>query len=164
VNAAGRLIWHFIGPLQANKTRGIAEHFDWVQSVDQARLADRLAHQRPAHLPPLQVCIQVNVGAEAGKRGCAPAELAGLAAHIAQLDRLRLRGLMLIPEADLNPSELAARFAAGRALFEGLKRAGWAIDTLSMGMSDDLELAVAEGATMVRVGSALFGPRAPDAA
>jgi uncharacterized pyridoxal phosphate-containing UPF0001 family protein len=154
------LIWHFIGPIQANKTRKIAEHFDWVQSVDQARLADRLAEQRPDQLGPLEVCIQVNLGGESSKRGCPPEQALALAQHIQQRANLRPRGLMIIPEADLSLDQLSERFAQGAALFQSMQKTmGPQIDTLSMGMSDDLELAIAAGSTMIRIGSALFGPR-----
>jgi PLP dependent protein len=149
--------WHLIGPLQSNKTRPVAEHFDWVQSVDRLKVAQRLSEQRPAGLPPLQLCLQVNISGEASKSGLAVADVAAVALEVAALPRLQLRGLMAIPE----PGPQAA--AAHRALRELLLRVnaeqGLALDTLSMGMSADLEAAVAEGATMVRVGSAIFGAR-----
>lgn len=153
------LEWHCIGPLQSNKTRLVAEHFDWVQSVDRLKIAQRLNEQRPEHLAPLQVCLQVNVDGGANKSGVAPAELPALAAAVAALPRLRLRGLMAIPEPA--PSFEAARavFAQVRALFDALNAQGLGLDTLSMGMSDDLEAAVAAGSTMVRVGRGVFGAR-----
>lgn len=155
------LEWHFIGPIQSNKTRPIAEHFDWVHSVDRERIARRLAEQRPAHLPPLQVCVQVNIGAEDTKSGCEPAQALELARVVAQLPRLQLRGLMAIPKPLPDMGAQRAQFAQVLALYEQLRQAGLPLDTLSMGMSDDLEAAVWEGATLVRVGSALFGRRPP---
>ncbi|MCP5285034.1 MAG: YggS family pyridoxal phosphate-dependent enzyme [Burkholderiaceae bacterium] len=155
------LQWHLIGPLQSNKTRVVAEAFDWVHSVDRLKIAQRLADQRPAHLAPLQLCLQVNVSGEASKSGVAPAELPALAAAVAALpsDRVRLRGLMAIPA----PADTAAaRRAPHRLLHEladALRAQGLPLDTLSMGMSDDLEDAVAEGSTLVRVGTAIFGRR-----
>ena len=154
------LVWHFIGPIQSNKTRAVAEHFAWVHSVDRLKIAERLAAQRPAGLPPLQVCLQVNVSGEATKHGVAPGEAALLARAVARLPRLRLRGLMAIPEPTGDPRLQRARFEALRDLRDALAREGLDLDTLSMGMSDDLEAAIAEGATMVRVGTAIFGPRA----
>jgi pyridoxal phosphate enzyme (YggS family) len=153
------LEWHFIGPIQSNKTRPIAEHFDWVHSVDRERIALRLAEQRPAHLPPLQVCVQVNIGAEDSKSGCEPAQALELARMVNQLPRLRLRGLMAIPRPLPDIAAQREQFAQVRALYEALRQDGLPLDTLSMGMSDDLEAAVWEGATLVRVGSALFGRR-----
>lgn len=153
------LEWHFIGPLQSNKTRAVAAHFDWVHSVDRLKLAERLSEQRPGNLPPLNVCIQVNVSGEESKSGVAPHEVRGLADPIAALPRLRLRGLMAIPEPTGDEARLRSRFATLRRLRDELNESGFALDTLSMGMSDDLELAVAEGATMVRVGTAIFGAR-----
>jgi pyridoxal phosphate enzyme (YggS family) len=151
------LIWHFIGPIQSNKTKAIAEHFDWVHSVDRLKIAQRLAEQRPAGLPPLNICLQVNVSGEASKSGCAPEELPALAVAVAQLPNLRLRGLMAIPEPtdDINAQHQA--FATVRELQSRLTLPG--LDTLSMGMSHDLEAAIAEGATWVRIGTALFGER-----
>ena len=153
----GQTEWHLIGPLQSNKTRAVAEAFDWVQSVDRLKIAQRLAEQRPPTLPPLQLCLQVNISGEASKSGLAVADVAAVAGQVAALPRIRLRGLMAIPE----PGPEAA--AAHRALRELLLRVnaeqGLALDTLSMGMSADLEAAVAEGATLVRVGSAIFGAR-----
>jgi hypothetical protein len=160
------LVWHFIGPLQSNKTRPVAERFAWVHSVDRLKIAERLSAQRPAALPPLQVCIQVNVSGEATKSGVSPEEAPALARAVAALPRLRLRGLMAIPEPTDDPALQRRRFESLRALKERLVAAGLPLDTLSMGMSDDLEAAVAAGATMVRVGTAIFGPRprAPAAA
>lgn len=159
-----RLIWHMIGPIQANKTRGIAEHFDWVHSVDRLKVAQRLSEQRPAGLAPLQVCLQVNVSGEASKAGVTPGDLGALARAVQGLAGLRLRGLMSIPEPS---SDLAVQRAAHRALrelLEALNREGLALDTLSMGMTADLEAAILEGATLVRVGTAIFGSRALHAA
>lgn len=153
------LEWHFIGPIQSNKTRGLAEHFDWVQSVDRAKILRRLDEQRPEELSPLNVCLQVNISGEAQKGGAAPGEIAALAAAAARCSRLRLRGLMCIPAADGGEEETRAAFARTRALFHELRDEGHDLDTLSMGMSADLEAAVAEGSSMVRVGTALFGPR-----
>ncbi len=150
------LTWHFIGPIQSNKTKSIAEHFAWVHSVDRVKIAQRLAEQRPAHLPPLNICLQVNVSGEASKSGCTPEDLPALAAAVAQLPRLRLRGLMAIPEPSDDPVEQHAAFARLRELQSALP---YDLDTLSMGMSHDLEAAIAEGATWVRVGTALFGAR-----
>ena len=151
--------WHFIGPIQGNKTRPISEHFQWVHSVDREKTAVRLNDARPAHLPPLNVCIQVNVSGEASKSGLEPGVESGLARLIAGLPRLRLRGLMAIPEPTTAVRVQRQRFALLREAKERLVAAGHALDTLSMGMSDDLEAAVLEGATMVRVGTAIFGPR-----
>lgn len=153
------LEWHFIGPLQSNKTRLVANHFAWVHSIDRLKIAERLSEQRDVHLPPLSVCIQVNVSGEDSKSGVAPAELAELAKAVAVLPRLRLRGLMAIPEPTSDVAVQRARFASLRALRDELNGAGHGLDTLSMGMSDDLEAAIAEGSTMVRVGTAIFGSR-----
>ena len=153
------LEWHFIGPLQSNKTRPVANAFDWVHSIDRLKIAERLAEQRAAHLAPLKVCIQVNVSAEDSKSGVAPERLGALAHAVAALPRLQLRGLMCIPEPSADPAVLRARFALLRELQAALVADGLALDTLSMGMSQDIELAVAEGATIVRVGSAIFGER-----
>ena len=150
------LIWHFIGPIQSNKTRDIAEHFAWVHSVDRLKIAQRLSEQRPANLPPLNICIQVNVSGEASKSGCTPADLPALAAAISALPRLKLRGLMAIPEPTEDRAEQDAAFAQVRTLQE---RLNMGLDTLSMGMSHDLESAIAQGATWVRIGTALFGAR-----
>ena len=150
------LIWHFIGPIQSNKTKPIAEHFAWVHSVDRLKIAQRLSEQRPTGLPPLNICLQVNVSAEASKSGCAPAELAALAQAVSQLPNLRLRGLMAIPEPTDDVAAQRAAFARLRELRNGLPLP---LDTLSMGMSHDLDAAIAEGATWVRIGTALFGAR-----
>ena len=153
------LIWHFIGPLQSNKTRLVAEHAHWVHTLDRLKIAERLSTQRPAHCPPLQVCIQVNVSGEASKSGCEPAGVAALAQSISTLPGLKLRGLMAIPESTEDTKKLAAQFALLRQLRDDLNARGFGLDTLSMGMSADLELAIAEGATHVRVGTAIFGAR-----
>lgn len=153
------LEWHFIGPIQSNKTRQIAENFAWVHSVDRAKIAERLAAARPAALAPLQVCIQINIGDENTKSGVAPADALALARAIAALPRLKLRGLMTIPPASDDPAQQRRYFAELRKLNEQLAKAGVALDTLSMGMSADLEAAIAEGATLVRVGTAIFGQR-----
>ncbi|MDD5248710.1 MAG: YggS family pyridoxal phosphate-dependent enzyme [Rhodocyclaceae bacterium] len=153
------LAWHFIGPLQSNKTRPVAEAFAWVHSIDRLKIAERLSAQRPDRLPPLQVCIEVNVSGEASKSGCAPADVAALAAAVAGLPRLRLRGLMAIPEPSDDAALQRRRFASLRTLRDTLNGAGFALDTLSMGMSHDLEAAIAEGANIVRVGTAIFGAR-----
>ncbi|KIY39340.1 hypothetical protein TZ03_18115 [Pseudomonas sp. 10-1B] len=150
------LIWHFIGPIQSNKTKAIAEHFDWVHSVDRLKIAQRLSEQRPAGLAPLNICLQVNVSGEDSKSGCAPADLPALAKAVAELPNLRLRGLMAIPEPSDDRMAQEAAFATLRQLQEGL---GLGLDTLSMGMSHDLEAAIAQGATWVRIGTALFGAR-----
>lgn len=150
------LTWHFIGPIQSNKTRAIAEHFHWVHSVDRLKIAERLSAQRPPGLPALEICLQVNVSGEASKSGVAPDEVAALAAAVMQLPRLRLRGLMAIPEPTDDISLQRERF---RRLRESRDAIGLPLDTLSMGMSDDLESAVAEGATILRVGRAIFGAR-----
>ncbi len=154
------LTWHFIGPIQSNKTRQIAGHFDWVQSVDRLKIAQRLSAQRPANLPPLNVLLQVNISGETSKSGVEPAELSAMAQAVAALPRLRLRGLMAIPEPTDDPARQRKPLAALRELFDRQRAAGLADwDTLSMGMTADLEAAIAEGATMVRVGTALFGER-----
>ena len=153
------MAWHYIGPIQSNKTRAIAEHFDWVHSIDRVKIAERLASARPADLPPLEVCIQVNVSGETTKGGVAPGGELELARAIAVLPRLRLRGLMAIPEPTGDPALQRHRYAAVRAARDALVAAGYPLDTLSMGMSDDLESAIAEGATLVRVGTAIFGAR-----
>lgn len=150
------LIWHFIGPIQSNKTKAIAEHFDWVHSVDRLKIAQRLSEQRPAHLAPLNICLQVNVSGEDSKSGCAPADLASLANAVVALPNLRLRGLMAIPEPSDDRASQEAAFATLRRLQHGLDLP---LDTLSMGMSHDLEAAIAQGATWVRIGTALFGAR-----
>lgn len=166
------ITWHCIGPVQSNKTRLVAENFDWVHSVDRLKIAERLNEQRPAHLPPLQVCIQINIDGEASKSGVAPDEVAALAAQVALLPRLELRGLMCIPENTINLIAVYASFTRARALFDHINASKLPIspkinpqvnfltlDTLSMGMTADLEAAVACGSTMVRVGTAIFGAR-----
>ncbi|MCE0462444.1 MULTISPECIES: YggS family pyridoxal phosphate-dependent enzyme [Pseudomonas] len=150
------LIWHFIGPIQSNKTRAIAEHFAWVHSVDRLKIAQRLSEQRPAELPPLNICIQVNVSGEASKSGCTPTDLPALADAISALPRLRLRGLMAIPEPTEDRTAQDTAFATVQRLQASLDLP---LDTLSMGMSHDLESAIAQGATWVRIGTALFGAR-----
>lgn len=150
------LVWHFIGPIQSNKTRAIASHFDWVHSVDRLKIAQRLAEQRPPERGTLNICLQVNVSGEASKSGCHPDELPALAAAVSRLPNLRLRGLMAIPEPTDDPASQRVAFARLRTLSEALNLG---LDTLSMGMSQDLEAAIAEGATWVRVGTALFGAR-----
>ncbi|MGL6289757.1 MAG: YggS family pyridoxal phosphate-dependent enzyme [Silanimonas sp.] len=153
------LEWHLIGPLQSNKCRDAARHFDWVQSVDRAKLLPLLDRERPVEAPPLNVLLQVNIDGEASKSGCAPDAVMALADQAAALPRLRLRGLMAIPEPHPGDDHRRAAFARMHALFHALKARHPDVDTLSMGMSDDWPLAVAEGATLVRVGSALFGAR-----
>lgn len=153
------LEWHFIGPIQSNKTRPVAEHFDWVHSVDRLKIAQRLNDQRPSHLPPLNICVQVNIDDESTKSGVSLAELPALVAAIAPLTRLRLRGLMAIPTATNDPAHQRAAFAKLRAALPVLHERGFALDCLSMGMSGDLEAAIAEGATFVRVGTDIFGAR-----
>ncbi len=150
------LCWHFIGPIQSNKTRSIAEHFAWVHSVDRLKIAQRLSDQRPPHLPPLNICLQVNVSAEDSKSGCSAEELPALAKAVAALPNLRLRGLMAIPEPTDDIAAQHVAFARLRQLRDDL---ALDLDTLSMGMSHDLEAAIAEGATWVRIGTALFGAR-----
>ena len=157
------LEWHFIGPLQSNKTRLVAERFAWVHSVERLKIAERLSAQRPAQLAPLQVCVQVNVSGETSKGGCAPSEAGELANAVARLPGLRLRGLMAIPEPTGDLRLLRSRFALLRGLREEIVGDGLALDVLSMGMSHDLEIAIAEGATVVRIGTAIFGERAPGA-
>jgi hypothetical protein len=151
--------WHFIGPIQSNKTRAIAEQFAWVHSLDREKIARRLSEQRPASLPPLMVCLQVNVSGEASKSGVTPGQTAALARKIAGLPRLTLRGLMTIPAPSDDPTLQRSQFRRLRELFDELNAAGLGLDTLSMGMSDDLQAAITEGATIVRVGTAIFGRR-----
>jgi pyridoxal phosphate enzyme (YggS family) len=153
------LEWHFIGPLQSNKSRPVAEHFDWVHSVDRLKIAQRLSEQRPVYLAPLQVCVQINVSGESSKSGCAPDEALALCRAVAALPSLRLRGLMAIPEPTDDPAAQRAQFRRVREIFENIRAAGLPLDTLSMGMSHDLEAAIAEGATIVRIGTAIFGER-----
>jgi PLP dependent protein len=155
------LQWHCIGPIQSNKTRLVATHFDWVHTVDRLKVAQRLSQQRPDDKPPLQICIQVNIDDGATKAGVAPAEAAALACEVAQLPRLQLRGLMAIPEPAADFAEQKAVHLRTTALFEQLRAADLALDTLSMGMTADLEAAIAAGSTMVRVGTAIFGGRPP---
>jgi hypothetical protein len=153
------LSWHFVGRLQANKTREIAATFAWAHALDRLKIAERLSAQRPPELPPLQVCLQVNLAAEASKAGITPGELPALAAAVAKLPRLRLRGLMCLPPQEPDPARQRYWFAQLRAHRDALSAGGLALDTLSMGMSDDFESAIAEGATIVRLGTVLFGPR-----
>jgi len=153
------LVWHFIGPIQSNKTRAIAENFSWVHGVERLKIAERLSTQRPAALPPLQVCIEINISGELSKGGVAVTELSGLADAVAALPRLQLRGLMVIPAPATDVSMQRAAFRQVRQAFDALIARGHPLDTLSMGMSADLEAAILEGATIVRVGTALFGKR-----
>jgi pyridoxal phosphate enzyme (YggS family) len=154
-----RLEWHFIGPIQSNKTRPIATHFDWVHTVERLKIAQRLSEQRPPELGLLNICLQVNISGEASKSGVTPDELPALAQAVAALPNLRLRGLMAIPEPQENPELQRVPFARLRELAQGIVKAGIHLDTLSMGMSSDMRAAVLEGATIVRVGSAIFGAR-----
>ncbi len=154
-----QIAWHFIGPLQSNKTRPVAEQFDWVHAVDRLKIAERLSAQRPAGLAPLQVCIQVNISDESTKSGVAPCDVLPLAQAIAALPNLQLRGLMAIPAPANDPAAQRAPFAALRALLDQLRQSGLEVDTLSMGMSSDMDAAIAEGATLVRIGTAIFGAR-----
>ena len=162
-STTSKIEWHFIGPLQSNKTRTVAEQFDWLHSLDRLKLAERLSQQRPANLPPLQVCLQVNVSGEQNKSGCSPDEVLQLAKAVVALPGLRLRGLMAIPEPTEDVALLRSRFALLRQLQNKLNAEAFmpnsVLDTLSMGMSHDLEAAIAEGATIVRVGTAIFGER-----
>ena len=153
------LQWHFIGPLQSNKTRQVAESCDWVHSIDRASIAGRLSQARPPERPPLHVCVQVNISAEATKHGVTAAQLESLARHIQTLPRLKLRGLMAIPEQVDDVAQQKAQFRQLKILFDDLNTQGFALDTLSMGMSHDLEAAIAEGATLIRIGTAIFGAR-----
>ncbi|MYM70704.1 YggS family pyridoxal phosphate-dependent enzyme [Duganella sp. FT134W] len=153
------LEWHFIGPIQSNKTRPIAEHFAWVHTVEREKIAQRLSEQRPAGLAPLQICLQVNISGEASKSGVAPQDVAALAHKVAALPNLTLRGLMAIPEPADDFDQQRAAFAQLRTVYDQLRADGLALDTLSMGMSADLRAAIVEGATIVRVGSAIFGAR-----
>ena len=155
------LMWHCIGPIQSNKTRLVAEHFDWVHTVDRLKIAERLSAQRPADRPPLNVCIQVNIDGGANKSGVAPGDALALARAVAALPQLKLRGLMSIPEIAPDFEAARAVHAGARALFDQLNADGLGLDTLSMGMSDDLEAAIAAGSTTVRIGTAIFGSRAP---
>jgi pyridoxal phosphate enzyme (YggS family) len=153
------LEWHFIGPIQSNKTRPIAEHFDWVHAVDREKIAQRLSEQRPVQLPPLNICLQVNISGEDTKSGVAPAEVLALARSVAAMPRLRLRGLMAIPEPAADVEQQREPFRDLRELQRQVQAAGIPLDTLSMGMSADLDAAVQEGATIVRIGTAIFGQR-----
>jgi hypothetical protein len=153
------LIWHFIGPIQSNKTRAVASRFHWVHSVDRQKIAQRLNDQRPEELPPLNVCVQVNMSGEGSKSGVDPDGVAPLVAAVAQLPRLKLRGLMTIPRACDDIEEQRRPFAALRRILEAQNADGRNLDTLSMGMTNDMEAAIAEGATIIRIGTAIFGPR-----
>jgi len=153
------LQWHYIGPIQSNKTRPIAENFAWVHGVDRLKIAQRLSEARPDNLPPLNICLQVNVSGEASKSGCAPEEVAALAQEVVKLPKLALRGLMAIPEPTDDVALQHKQFGLLRTLFESLKSDGLPLDTLSMGMSHDYPAAIKEGATIVRVGTAIFGAR-----
>jgi pyridoxal phosphate enzyme (YggS family) len=161
IEAIGRdgLVWHFIGQLQSNKTRPVAESFDWVHTVDRLKLAERLSAQRPFHGPPLQVCLQVRLAEEPGKGGATPEELPALARAVSALPKLKLRGLMCVPPESTDMQEQRRWFGQARGLLEDLRRDGLPVDVLSMGMSGDLESAIMEGATHVRIGTALFGTR-----
>ena len=156
------LEWHCIGPIQSNKTRLVAEHFDWVQSVDRLKIAQRLSEQRPAHLPPLQICLQVNLDGGANKSGVAPEDLMMLIKKVIELPNLRLRGLMTLPEPAINFAAACALHAGAKSIFDDVNKSGLLadpMDTLSMGMTADLEAAIHSGSTMVRVGTAIFGAR-----
>ena len=153
------LEWHFIGPIQSNKTRAIAENFSWVHSVDRLKIAERLSAQRPGHMPPQQICLQVNLSGEASKSGATPAQAGELATQIARLPRLTLRGLMAVPAPDDDIVMQRTSFAALRTMRDRLNSLGLHLDTLSMGMSHDYPAAIAEGATMLRIGTAIFGNR-----
>ena len=162
LRAQTSLEWHCIGPIQSNKTRLVAEHFDWVQSVDRLKIAERLSEQRPVHLPPLQICLQVNLDGGANKSGVAPEELMALVKQVIQLPNLRLRGLMTLPEPAIDFVAACALHSSAKAVFDQLNKSGVLIepmDTLSMGMTADLEAAIHSGSTMVRVGTAIFGAR-----
>lgn len=153
------LVWHCIGPIQSNKTKLVAENFAWVHSIDRLKIAERLSAQRPAHLPALQICLQVNVDGGSNKSGVTPADLLALAQAVAQLPNLQLRGIMTIPEPAENEAAARSVHRQAKALFDSLNAAGLKLDTLSMGMTGDLEAAIAEGSTCVRVGTAIFGHR-----
>lgn len=153
------LVWHFIGPIQSNKTSAIAEHFDWVQSVDREKIARRLSAQRPTHLPALNICLQVNISGESSKSGVTPDQVATLARTVLALPNLKLRGLMAVPAANAAEELQHQAFSELRRLLMSIRSLAPDIDTLSMGMSDDMEIAISEGASMVRVGTAIFGPR-----
>ena len=153
------ICWHFIGPLQSNKAKGVAENFDWMHSVDRLKIAQRLNQLRPESLDPLNVCIQVNISEESSKSGVSVEELPGLATEMAQLSNISLRGLMALPAPVTELESQREQFRRVKALYDGLKREGHALDTLSMGTTNDIEAAIAEGSTMVRIGTAIFGPR-----
>ena len=153
------LVWHCIGPIQSNKTKLVAENFAWVHSIDRLKIAERLSAQRPAHLPALQICLQVNVDGGSNKSGVSPTDLLALAQAVAQLPNLQLRGIMTIPEPAENEAAARSVHRQAKALFDSLNAAGLKLDTLSMGMTGDLEAAIAEGSTCVRVGTAIFGHR-----
>lgn len=153
------IIWHFIGSIQSNKTKNIATHFQWVHSIDQYKIAERLNKQRPAHLPPLNVCLQINIDDEASKSGFKAAEILDVAKRIADLEHLKLRGLMCIPKPQTDPDKQRQPFAKLNALFKMLNRSGLQLDTLSMGMTADFDAAIAEGSTIVRIGTGIFGAR-----
>ena len=157
------ICWHFIGPLQSNKTRAVAEHFHWLHTVDRLKIAKRLSEQRPANLPPLNICIQVNVSNEESKSGCKPDKLEELATEIVKLPNLCLKGLMAIPKASENSNEQRLAFARMKQLLKQLQLTHDSVDTLSMGMSGDMDSAISEGATIVRIGTAIFGARPPKA-
>ncbi len=162
LRAHSQLVWHCIGPVQSNKTRLVADHFDWVQSVDRLKIAQRLSEQRPAHLAPLQICIQVNIDGGANKSGVTPQDLPALIADVVKLPNLRLRGLMTLPESAIDFIAACAQHSSAKAIFDSINAAGvlaQPMDTLSMGMTNDLEAAIASGSTMVRVGTAIFGKR-----
>jgi pyridoxal phosphate enzyme (YggS family) len=162
--AGSGLVWHFIGALQANKTRPVAENFSWVHTIDRLRIAARLSEQRPYHAPPLNVCVQVHLGGEGSKAGAAPAAVPQLLRDVAALPRLKLRGLMCLPPPEADPARQRYWLHQIKELFESVNADGAGLDTLSMGMSADLEAAVHEGATLVRIGTDLFGPRPPHVA
>lgn len=151
--------WHFIGPIQSNKTKRITENFSWVHSVDRMKIADRLSRDRPEKLPPLQVCLQINVSGEDTKSGILPEHAAEFAAYIAELPRIKLRGLMAVPELTTATALQRSQFQMLRTIYDQLRQDGFDLDTLSMGMSEDMDIAIAEGATMVRIGTSIFGPR-----
>ncbi|MGY8868973.1 MAG: YggS family pyridoxal phosphate-dependent enzyme [Pseudomonadales bacterium] len=153
------IVWHFIGPIQSNKTRAIAENFDWVHSVDRLKIAQRLSEQRPGHLPPLNICLQINISCEDSKSGCLPNEAETLLQQAANLPHLAVRGLMAIPEATDDIAKQQTALAQMKSIFVSLRNTHPELDTLSMGMSGDMQIAIQEGATMVRIGTALFGPR-----
>lgn len=153
------LVWHFIGPIQSNKTTPIATHFDWVHSIDREKIARRLSEQRPPHLPPLQVCLQINISGESSKSGVNIEDLPQLARTVLALPHLKLRGLMAVPAADADPGQQCKAFGAVREALAGFRELAPDIDTLSMGMSADMESAITEGATILRIGTAIFGPR-----